>query len=144
MLLNALRAALVAEGLPVDDLCDQGRAFFAYFTNRDTLAGFGGFEAHGEHALVRSVVVLPGHRGHGLVWKIVPKILVQAHRAGAREAWLLTEGAQPVFSRLGFSVVDRQSVPNAISNTQQFSALCSNNATLMHRSLVKATEVIAP
>ncbi|MGH1359033.1 MAG: arsenic resistance N-acetyltransferase ArsN2 [Burkholderiaceae bacterium] len=134
-LFTALCAALAAEGLPVEDLREPGRAFYAYFTNRNTLAGFGGFETHGEHALVRSIVVLPGHRGHGLVWQIVPAVLAQAQQSGARHAWLLTEGAQRVFSRLGFSPADRKSVPPQIGSTKQFSMLCDDRATLMHRPL---------
>ncbi len=139
-LYTALSAALAAEGLPVEDLRDPGRAFFAYFTDRNTLAGFGGFETHGDHALVRSIVVLPGHRGHGLVWQIVPAVLKQARRAGARHAWLLTESAQPVFSRLGFSPADRHQVPAQIGSTRQFSELCDDRATLMHRPLEPTVE----
>lgn len=138
-LFTALSAALAAEGLPVDDLREPGRAFFAYFTDRNTLAGFGGFETHGDHALVRSIVVLPGYRGHGLVWQIVPAVLAQARRAGARHAWLLTESAEPVFSRLGFSPADRNSVPAQIGSTRQFSVLCDERATLMHRPLEPTT-----
>ncbi len=134
-LFNALRAALVAEDLPVEDLQQPGRSFYAYFANRDTLAGFGGFEAHGEHALVRSIVVLPGHRGRGLVWQIVPRVLARASEAGATHAWLLTEGAKAVFSRLGFSEAERGDVPAEIGSTSQFSKLCGIDATLMHRPL---------
>ena len=89
----ALQAALTAEGLPTEDVHEPGRQFFAYLNDRQALTGFGGFEIHGEHALLRSIVVLPGHRGQGLVWSIVPMVLEQAAQAGAKHAWLLTEGA---------------------------------------------------
>ncbi len=134
-LFNALHAALAAEGLPVDDLQDPGKSFFAYFSSRDTLAGFGGFETHGQHALVRSVVVLPGYRGQGLVWQIVPRVLARAMACGATQAWLLTEGASSVFSRLGFTEAERSEVPEEIGSTRQFSKLCASSATLMRRSL---------
>lgn len=131
----ALQAALAAEGLPTSDLQESGRNFFAYFNDRQALTGFGGFEIHGEHALVRSIVVLPGHRGHGLVWSIVPLVLAQAAKVGARHAWLLTEDAAPVFKRMGFEQVDRQQVPDEISATRQYRQLCGESATLMHRPL---------
>lgn len=131
----ALQAALAAEGLPTSDLQEPGRNFFAYFNDRQALAGFGGFEIHAEHALVRSIVVLPGHRGHGLVWSIVPQVLAQAAKAGAKHAWLLTEGAAPVFKRMGFEQVDRQQVPDEIGQTRQYRQLCGESATLMHRPL---------
>ena len=134
-LFTALHAALAAEGLPVDDLREPGKSFFAYYSNRDTLAGFGGFETHGEHALVRSIVVLPGHRGQGLVWQIVPRVLARAVACGATHAWLLTEGAKSVFDRLGFAVAERSTVPVAIGSTRQFNKLCASSATLMHRPL---------
>ncbi len=72
------------------------------------------------------------------MWSIVPMVLEQAALAGARHAWLLTEGAAQVFNRLGFEAADRQDVPPAIGQTRQFRELCGESATLMHKPLERA------
>ena len=56
-----LVSALACAGLPADDLSEDGRHFFR-FTNNGITVAFGGYELHGEHALLRSIVVLPDGR----------------------------------------------------------------------------------
>lgn len=59
-----LRDALAGFGLPTDDLGLEGRCFFRFVADGQVV-GYGGYEPYGEHALVRSVLVLPEARGRG-------------------------------------------------------------------------------
>lgn len=129
--LPALRDALAAEGLPVDDLCEPGRRFF------DFAVGFGGLESCGAGtALLRSVVVFPQHRGCGYGRRIAEALLSIASAQGAREVWILTTSAAGLFAKLGFVDIPRNAVPAAIAATRQFSTLCPASAKAM-RLLVR-------
>lgn len=67
-------AALEAEQLPTDDLAEGGRLFFR-LTRDGTPIAFGGIEALGEHALLRSIVVLPQFRSQGMGVLITEQLL---------------------------------------------------------------------
>ncbi|AEQ52775.1 arsenic resistance N-acetyltransferase ArsN2 [Pelagibacterium halotolerans] len=130
-----LSGALAAEGLPVDDLTEAGRTFFAFSALDGATVGYGGLEPLGEHVLLRSMAVLPAFRGKGLGRNIVPLLLYRAYRQGAHTAWLLTDTAAPFFEKLGFEVVDRQAAPAAVLATKQAASLCPASAPLLSRSI---------
>src|SRR4051794_28428012 len=77
-----LRNALKAEHLPIDDLAEAGRTFFRVREGANTL-GFGGYELYGEHALIRSLVVLPEARKRGIGRQVAEQILEHARKEGA-------------------------------------------------------------
>lgn len=131
----AFVAALQAENLPVDDLAEPGRRFFAYHTLDGQPVGFGGYELQGDEVLIRSVVVPQEARGTGIGRNIVPLLLYRAYEAGAKRAWLLTTSASDFFSRVGFKPVERAAAPIAILATRQASSLCPASAVLMTRKI---------
>lgn len=128
------RAALVDADLPVDDLEEQGRSFFS-LSRGGTRVAFGGYELHGEDALLRSIVVLQGHRGQGVGETATEILLERARLDGARRAYLLTTDAAPFFEEFGFHKVDRAAVPQSILATRQASALCPQSATVLEKTL---------
>lgn len=128
-------SAIAAAGLPIDDLAEPNRTFFAYSTLDGERVGYGGLERHGDHVLVRSVLVIPGARNVGLGSNIVPILLFRAFEAGARQAFLLTTSTAPFFAKLGFKDVDRANVPPQILSTRQAADLCPASAHLMTRKL---------
>lgn len=132
---RSLVTALAAGGLPVDDLAGPDKLFFAHHMLDGELAGHGGFEHHGEDALIRSLVVSPGLRGTGLGPAILALLMYRAFMAGARRAWLFTTAAAPFFAELGFTEADRASAPAAILDTGQARGVCPASATLMTRKL---------
>lgn len=70
-----LREALRAADFPTDDVEDEGRAFLeAVFSDGQTI-GYAGLERCAGDYLLRSVVVLPEHRGHGFGRAIVEAAL---------------------------------------------------------------------
>jgi N-acetylglutamate synthase-like GNAT family acetyltransferase len=132
---EGLRTALSAADLPIDDLNDEGRRFYR-FTEAQQVVGYGGYEPLGEHALLRSVVVV-ADRGQGHGRRIVDRLMTEMEAAGARQAFLLTTTAGPFFEHLGFHSIDRSSAPVAIRETRQATTICST-ATLLTRTLAHA------
>ena len=131
----ALAAALIAAGLPTDDLAEPGRGFFAYRTLSGVSVGFGGFERFGAEALLRSVVVVPEARSGGIGRNLVPLLMRRAFDLGARRAWLLTTSTTALFERIGFKPAPRDAAPAAIAATRQFASLCPSSATLLTRAI---------
>jgi protein-tyrosine-phosphatase/N-acetylglutamate synthase-like GNAT family acetyltransferase len=125
-----LRAALTAEQLPVDDLAEEGRRFFRVIRDGATV-GFAGYELHGDAALLRSVVVLPDHKGQGIGETTLRLLIEEATQAGARRGYLITTTAAPFFEKQGFTPVDRGFVPEAILATRQAASLCPASATIL-------------
>lgn len=127
--LSNLRQALSLSGLPTDDIDEPDRSFFRAMGPDNATVGFSGIEKCGEDVLLRSVVVLPDHRGKSLGKMIVVETLRSVPVAGA--VYLATTTAAPFFSQLGFKVVDREDVPNAVLATRQLSGICPASATIM-------------
>ena len=126
-----LRNALKAERLPIDDLAEAGRTFFRVREGANTL-GFGGYELYSEHALIRSLVVLPEARKRGIGRQVAEQILESARKEGARRAYLLTESASEFFQQLGFrSIAAREEAPAEILATRQAAGLCPASAILL-------------
>lgn len=128
-----LRQALSDEGLPIDDLMEDGRRFFRVLRGGATV-GFGGYELMGKDALLRSLVITPGNKGQGLGEAALGLLIAQASQEGGRQFYLLTMSAAPFFERLGFTPIDRKSVPTAILNTRQAGSLCPASATILTKS----------
>lgn len=131
----ALLAALEAAALPIDDLTEPGRSFFAYRTSAGDHVGFGGYQALGENALLRSIVVLPAFRARALGRNLTALLQRRAFDAGARRAWVLTTSTAPFFEKIGFKPVARDDAPAAVLATRQARELCPSDAALLARTI---------
>lgn len=129
----AMRESLIAAHLPADDLEADGVALFT-FDRGGEVFGYGGFEAYGDSALIRSIVVAPAHRRRGLGRQIVESVIAEAEKTGVRSVFLLTTDAQAYFERLGFAVIARADAPASILATRQATGLCPSVAALMVRA----------
>ena len=127
--LNELTQALSNSDLPTEDVSEPGRTYFRAFGADDTTVGYSGIEQCGPDALLRSVVVLPDHRGKSLGKVIVAETLKAAPIVGT--VYLATTSAAPFFADLGFERVQRADVPDAILATRQLSGICPASATIM-------------
>ncbi len=129
----ALKDALLAGGLPTEDIDEPGRRIFR--VERDgALLGYGGFELYGKDALLRSVVVPLETRGTGAGRVVAEQLLGLIGSAGGRQVFLLTTTAAEFFEHLGFGHTDRASAPAAILATRQAASICSS-ADLLSRRL---------
>lgn len=131
-----LVAALLDAGLPVDDLAEIGRSFYAYRMRSGRLIGYGGFECYGRDVLLRSIVVPSADRRQGMGRHLLDLLQQRAYDQGARQAWLLTQAAAPFFERAGFKAAGRADAPQTILATRQAQSLCPASATLMTRTIV--------
>lgn len=130
-----LAQALRDARLPTDDLNEAGRSFFTFSTLAGSHVGYGGFEQCGRDALVRSLVVLPEHRGKGIGRNMLAVLLREAFDAGARTAWLLTLNERAFFEKSGFKPVSRDAAPASILATRQAAGLCPSSAVLLSRAI---------
>ncbi|MCR6497591.1 arsenic resistance N-acetyltransferase ArsN2 [Shinella sp. CPCC 101442] len=126
-----LRAALTDAHLPTDDIEDHDRTFFRALSSDGRVVGFSGVERCGDDFLLSSVITLPDHRGQGLGSVLVEQALAGLDHAG--DVFLATTSAAPFFTRIGFSEVQRNSVPAAVLATRQLSSICPSSATIMKR-----------
>ncbi|WP_313606752.1 arsenic resistance N-acetyltransferase ArsN2 [Rhizobium sp.] len=126
---EGLRVALQAADLPTDDIEDEGRTFFRAVSDAGQTIGYAGIERCADDALLRSIVVLPEHRSHGLGRAIVQATLQEVGLTGY--VFLATTSAAPFFSTLGFTEVPRTIVPATVLATRQLSSFCPSSATIM-------------
>ena len=130
-----IRELLEDNGLPTDDYEDHIESFIVV-EGGGKVIGIGGLEKCGAATgLVRSIVVVPGHRGKGLANEIYMMIEDKARNLGIKALYLLTESATEYFMKLGFEVVKRIEVPESVKETRQFRDLCPVSAVVMFRDI---------
>lgn len=124
-----LKLALSASGLPTEDLEDAGRSFFRAVSSDSGTVGYAGIEVCGDAVLLRSMVILPEHRGKALGKSLTRETLKAVNVYSA--VFLATTSAAPFFETLGFAVIERADVPPAVLATRQLSGICPASATIM-------------
>jgi N-acetylglutamate synthase-like GNAT family acetyltransferase len=129
-----LRRCLEETRLATEDLLGIGKRYFRLVAGGKSLA-YGGLEACGAHALLRSIVVEGKARGHGYGRTLVSGLLAEAKKLGLKDAYLLTESAAPFFAKLDFIPCARESAPPEIVASRQFAELCPASAKLMRREI---------
>jgi amino-acid N-acetyltransferase len=131
----AVRELLVEAGLTLDGAAE---AFATGVVAKEArrLVGCAAIEPYREAALLRSVAVAPDRRAAGVGTTLIRTIEGLARDGGATRLILLTETAEPWFSRLGYNAIDRSLVPSEVAGSGEFVSACSTSAIAMHRSLV--------
>jgi N-acetylglutamate synthase-like GNAT family acetyltransferase len=130
---EGLKAALSRAGLPTDDVEDESTLFWR-FERDDVPVGFAGLEVHGQDALLRSIVTLPPLRQSGVGAAMVAKIEVEARARGAQAVYLVTQGDDAFFAKIGYARCEREQVPPAIATTPLFTRL-EASATAMVKQI---------
>lgn len=132
----AVRHLLTDSGLPVEDLGPDSLGSFLVAEDGKDIVGLIGLEVFGTTGLLRSLVVAGVARRTGLGGKLVGSLESAAQTAGIEELWLLTIDAEKFFQRQGFTIVDREVVPDSIRATDEFGELCPSTAFLMMKSII--------
>jgi len=123
---------LLAEGeLPTSDLSPLHLEHFFACGPIDAPQGVVGLELYGNVALLRSLAVSTGSRGNGHGKALIAHAERYAASQGVREVYLLTTTAVEWFERFGYRRIDRDSAPDVIGRTEEFSALCPSSSVLM-------------
>ncbi len=132
-----VEALVAAAGLTLDGLaaCVAGGTAVICREHDGCLLGTAATERCGDVAFLRSVAVHEPVRGHGLGRALVERALADARAAGAREAWLLTETAEPFFAGLGWTRAERTDAPAEVAASVEFASACPITAIAMRRPL---------
>ncbi len=142
--LPAVFSLLEEAGLPEDGLWEH-RGTILVAREGCEVVGSAALELHGEAALLRSVAVRRELRGRGLGRELCGGTLQLASQHGVKVVYLLTEGGEDFFARLGFRQVSRVEVEQAspeVSRTVEFVSACPESAQAMVLSL--AGSPVAP
>jgi N-acetylglutamate synthase-like GNAT family acetyltransferase len=133
--LPAVKALLERCELPTEDLRPDQLAHFVVCRAQGGLVGAVGLEVLGGVGLLRSLAVAPEVRGRGLAHDLWARVRAEARRRDVRRLYLLTTTAAPLFSKWGFRSVTRDSVPEVVRATPEYSLLCPSTATVMTMDL---------
>jgi amino-acid N-acetyltransferase len=85
--------------------------------------------------LLRSLVIAPSRHRRGLGQALVAHVESDASALGIGLLVLLTETAQALFHRLGYQVIERSAVPEALRQSAEFRSLCPASAVCMSKAL---------
>ncbi len=134
-----VRQLLDEAGLPVADLGPEQLADFLVAerpgSDQSETLGIIGLQRFNQTALLRSLVVSEHDRKSGLGRRLVTAVEANACCAGVKDLWLLTIDAERFFESLGYKMMSRESAPDSIRDTQEFSGLCPDGAYLMRKVL---------
>jgi amino-acid N-acetyltransferase len=127
---------LLAESdLPTTDLSPRHLEHFFACGPLEDPEGVIGLEVHNEVALLRSLAVSAKSRGNGYGKELVAQAERYAQSLGVREVYLLTMTAVEFFERLGYKRTNRETAPEAIRRTEEFSALCPSTSAFLVKTL---------
>jgi amino-acid N-acetyltransferase len=95
------------------EICENVRDFMVV-EEGGVIIGCGALHLYGPHlAEVRSIAVHPSHQGKGAGMRVVKALLAQAEKHEVTGVCLFTRIPE-FFSRLGFSVVTREDLPDKL------------------------------
>lgn len=118
-------AELPLNGVP-EDLSN-----FLVAEREGAVVGAIGLERYSESALLRSAVVHPSLRGHGVGDALVTALLEHGRTLGIRDMVLLTTTAERWFPRFGFKRIARDEIPDALNASEELKGACPASAVAM-------------
>ena len=121
-------------GLPTSDLPTDLSGFMLAMDG-EQIVGSAGVELLGNIGLLRSVAVAETHRNQHIGHQLFASALEYARSNEIREVYLITNTAERYFEKNGFRQIDRKDTPEAIAQTEQFTALCPSSAVVMKKVL---------
>lgn len=125
---------LNGSALPIVDLTDVKMKNFMIAKDKDgSIIGVVGVELYQENGLLRSLAVHPAHRKKGLGSRLTRKIESFARTNGVTTLYLLTMTAADFFSKIGYEMTQRDSVPDSIRKTEEFSNMCPVSAVCLSK-----------
>jgi amino-acid N-acetyltransferase len=130
----AIRALLASAALPIQDLDSTAAMRFWVAADGDQLIGAIGFESFGAAGLLRSLVVAPHHRQHGLGSALVSVLEREVSAQGVQTLVLLTNTAVAFFRRRGYRVIERCEAPDEVRQSAEFRSLCPVSAVCLAKS----------
>jgi amino-acid N-acetyltransferase len=127
---DEFKKLLKASGLPADDLNFAKDLLVGYFEG-NVLVGTGGLEIYGQYGLLRSLSVKMGIRGKSVGTHITEYLIDEARDRKLKAIYLLTETARGFFEKRGFRDIQRDSIPDPLKASSEFSHVCPQTALAM-------------
>jgi amino-acid N-acetyltransferase len=132
---RTVRDLLSSAHLPTEDLDSAPGLHFWVAEDEGHIVGAIGLESFGPAALLRSLIVAPSYRGHGLGSTLIATLEREARSHFAEVLVLLTETAEVFFRRHGFEVIEREYLPDEVKRSAEFQSLCPASAVCMTKLL---------
>jgi len=132
--INDAKTLLKENDLCYADIPKDNLDVFKVLDN-NVIAGYLGLEHYGSDAVLRAVVIKDNFRGQNLGRKMILLGIDAARNKGIESLYLLTLTAKDFFSKLGFKVMVRTDVPEAVGKSEEFLNFCPDTATCMMLSL---------
>jgi len=132
--LESIRSLLVEAELPVEDLLAADVKFWVA-TDALGISGAVGIEDFGRSGLLRSLVVAPRSRSHGLGSELVRELEASMRSRGLKSLVLLTQTAENFFAKRGYIRTPRDQVPEQVRLSGEFRTLCPASAVCMSKAL---------
>lgn len=136
--LPAVERLLSANGLIVDDVATGIGDFLVAEVDGDVI-GTIGLEVRAPYALLRSAAVEPSRHRGGLGSALVTDLIAAARARGVRALYLFTPGAAAFFERHGFVRTTRDTIPEELRSTGQYTHACGATAVTMVLDLTRPT-----
>jgi amino-acid N-acetyltransferase len=130
---SAAIALLKKNNLPTEDL-DPGKQLFVIEEGDEVIATVA-VEYNFNDALLRSLSVSKEKRNSGIGAELVGFIEDYVQKQGIQNIYILTTTAAEFFSKRGYLIIDRNTVPQFIQQTREYSVLCASSSTLMKKEL---------
>lgn len=105
--------------LPADDIQETIEAFHVAL-DKGRVIGCAAAERGRESIVIRSVVVDPMYRDHGVASRLIGTLLVRARACGVRQAYLLSSRAPLYFARWGFYLFPVENAPAEVRASAAF------------------------
>jgi amino-acid N-acetyltransferase len=139
--LTAIESLLQNAGLPTEDIRGIPGLRTWVIETGVTLRGAIALEPFASEGILRSLAVTPDARSHGLGHRLVAQLESDARNDGFRKLVLLTRTAEKFFEKLGYQIVNRDQISDAVRASAQFRSLCPASATCMAKALVITSDI---
>lgn len=90
----------------------------------EIILGCVGLETYGEYALLRSLAVHPDRQHLGIGKQLINQIIQIAKEKFVSNIYILPETAEELFKNLGFTRIPRDTVPEVLLQSLEFTTLC--------------------
>ncbi|SFF34656.1 arsenic resistance N-acetyltransferase ArsN2 [Thermoflexibacter ruber] len=128
-------AQLIEAQLPYADL-GEATELFVLLDAENKVIGTAGLEWYGQNILLRSVSVSKCSQGKGIGKQILLETEGIARSRQAKGIYLLTETAKDFFEKNNYVITPRQSIPQEVLTSPQFTSTCPSTATAMVKMLI--------
>ena len=110
---------------------DKLEHVYLAFTKKNEFAGVGAMEVFGNTGFLHTLVVKEAFRGQGFGYLLIKTLDHAAKTDNIDEIYVLSDNLADYFKRYGYEIVDKASVPTALSSSTLYQQVNSDAANAM-------------